>query len=152
MAASTVPGTEKATYPRLSLQNKILSISRSLSRRSTRTEISRKLPRKSPASVRTRSRSQEIAGLKIRYKGKSCFAQWQDVGPFGEDDFGWVFGSAKKPKNTQGLKAGLDISPATAQFLEHRRQRHHRMAFRGREGRARWPMEDHRHAIIILVA
>lgn len=55
--------------------------------------------------------------VEIRYKGKSCFAQWQDVGPFGEDDFDWVFGSAKKPKNTQGLKAGLDISPATAQFL-----------------------------------
>ncbi len=55
--------------------------------------------------------------IEIRYKGKSCFAQWQDVGPFGEDDFDWVFGPAKKPKNTQGLKAGLDISPAVAQFL-----------------------------------
>ncbi len=55
--------------------------------------------------------------VEIRYKGKSCFAQWQDVGPFGEDDFDWVFGSAKKPRNKQGLKAGLDISPAAAQFL-----------------------------------
>ncbi len=55
--------------------------------------------------------------VEIRYKGKSCFAQWQDVGPNGEDDFDWVFGSAKKPKNKWGLKAGLDISPATAQFL-----------------------------------
>ncbi len=55
--------------------------------------------------------------IEIRYKGKSCFAQWQDVGPFGEDDFEWVFGSAKKPQNTQGLKAGLDISPAAAQYL-----------------------------------
>jgi len=55
--------------------------------------------------------------VEVRYKGKSCFAQWQDVGPFGEDDFDWVFGSAKKPKNKQGLKAGLDISPATAQYL-----------------------------------
>jgi hypothetical protein len=55
--------------------------------------------------------------VEIRYKGKSCFAQWQDVGPFGEDDFDWVFGPAKKPTNTQGLKAGLDISPASAQYL-----------------------------------
>jgi hypothetical protein len=55
--------------------------------------------------------------VEIRYKGKSCFAQWQDVGPNGEDDFDWVFGSSKKPKNKWGLKAGLDISPATAQFL-----------------------------------
>jgi hypothetical protein len=55
--------------------------------------------------------------VEIRYKGKSCFAQWQDVGPNGEDDFDWVFGKAKKPKNKWGLKAGLDISPATAQYL-----------------------------------
>ena len=55
--------------------------------------------------------------VEIRYKGKSCFAQWQDVGPNGENDFDWVFGSAKKPKNKWGLKAGLDISPATAQYL-----------------------------------
>ncbi len=55
--------------------------------------------------------------IEIRYKGKSCFTQWQDVGPFGEDDFDWVFGSAKKPKNTEGEKAGLDISPAAAQYL-----------------------------------
>lgn len=55
--------------------------------------------------------------VEIRYKGKSCFAQWQDVGPSEENDFDWVFGSAKKPKNRNGLKAGLDISPATAQYL-----------------------------------
>ncbi len=55
--------------------------------------------------------------VEIRYKGTSCYAQWQDVGPSGENDFEWVFGSAEKPKNKFGLKAGLDISPATAQFL-----------------------------------
>ena len=55
--------------------------------------------------------------VEIRYKGQSCFAQWQDVGPNGEDDFDWVFGSSKKPKNKWGLKAGLDISPASAQYL-----------------------------------
>ena len=55
--------------------------------------------------------------VEIRYKGKSCFAQWQDVGPNEENDFDWVFGTAKKPKNQFGLKAGLDISPAAARFL-----------------------------------
>ena len=55
--------------------------------------------------------------VEIRYKGKSCYAQWQDVGPLGEDDFDWVFGNATKPKNQAGLKAGLDISPAAAQYL-----------------------------------
>jgi hypothetical protein len=55
--------------------------------------------------------------VEIRYKGKSCFGQWQDVGPFGEDDFDWVFGSATKPKNQFGEKAGLDVSPAIAGYL-----------------------------------
>jgi hypothetical protein len=55
--------------------------------------------------------------VEIRYRGKSCFAQWQDVGPYETDDFDWVFGDATTPKNTFGLKAGLDISPAAAQYL-----------------------------------
>jgi hypothetical protein len=55
--------------------------------------------------------------VEIRYNGKSCFGQWQDVGPFGEDDFDWVFGSATKPKNERGEKAGLDVSPAIAGYL-----------------------------------
>jgi hypothetical protein len=55
--------------------------------------------------------------VEIRYDGKSCYAQWQDVGPYEEDDFDWVFGEATKPRNTKGLKAGLDISPAAAQYL-----------------------------------
>jgi hypothetical protein len=55
--------------------------------------------------------------VEIRYRGKSCYAQWQDVGPYEENDFDWVFGPAKKPKNQFGLKAGLDVSPAAAQYL-----------------------------------
>jgi hypothetical protein len=55
--------------------------------------------------------------VEIRRNGKSCFAQWQDVGPYEADDFDWVFGGATKPKNTFGLKAGLDISPAVAEYL-----------------------------------
>ncbi len=55
--------------------------------------------------------------VQVRFRGKSCYAQWQDVGPFGENDFDWVFGKALKPKNKTGLKAGLDISPACAQYL-----------------------------------
>jgi len=55
--------------------------------------------------------------VEVRYKGKSCFAQWQDVGPYEADDFDWVFGDSITPKNSFGLKAGLDISPAAAQYL-----------------------------------
>ena len=35
--------------------------------------------------------------IEVRRGGRSCFAQWQDVGPCGEDDFDFVFGSAVKP-------------------------------------------------------
>jgi hypothetical protein len=46
-----------------------------------------------------------------------CYAQWEDVGPFGENDFPWVFGSAPKPRNTYDMKAGLDVSPAVWDYL-----------------------------------
>ncbi len=55
--------------------------------------------------------------VEIRYKGKTCYGQWEDVGPFGENDFDWVFGSATKPKNREGEKAGLDVSPAIAMYV-----------------------------------
>lgn len=50
--------------------------------------------------------------VEVRHKGKSCFGQWEDVGPNGEDDFAYVFGKASTPVNTFGERAGLDVSPA----------------------------------------
>jgi hypothetical protein len=55
--------------------------------------------------------------IAIRHNGKTVFAQWQDVGPFEEDDTAYVFGAAL-PKNKQGSKAGLDVSPAVKDYLE----------------------------------
>jgi hypothetical protein len=55
--------------------------------------------------------------VEIRRDGRSCFAQWQDVGPCDEDDFDFVFGSANKPRNTFDAKAGLDVSPAVWHHL-----------------------------------
>jgi hypothetical protein len=55
--------------------------------------------------------------VEIRRNGLSCFAQWQDVGPCGEDDFDFVFGSASEPRNTFDAKAGLDVSPAVWHHL-----------------------------------
>jgi hypothetical protein len=55
--------------------------------------------------------------VEIRRNGRSCFAQWQDVGPCGEDDFDFVFGSASEPRNTFDAKAGLDVSPAVWHHL-----------------------------------
>jgi len=55
--------------------------------------------------------------VKIIYKGKIAYAQWEDVGPFGEDDEAYVFGTAK-PKNQINDNAGFDVSPAVRDYLD----------------------------------
>jgi hypothetical protein len=55
--------------------------------------------------------------IEILLDGRACFAQWQDVGPCGEDDFDFVFGDATKPRNTFDARAGLDVSPAVWHYL-----------------------------------
>jgi len=49
--------------------------------------------------------------IEIIYRGETCYAQWEDVGPIETDDFDYVFGKSAH-KNTFGVVAGLDISPA----------------------------------------
>src|SRR6476620_4612247 len=55
--------------------------------------------------------------VEVRRGDRSCYAQWQDVGPNNEDDFDFVFGRATKPQNTFEAKAGLDVSPAVWHYL-----------------------------------
>lgn len=54
--------------------------------------------------------------IKIKKGEKIVYAQWQDVGPFGEDDADYVFGN-KEPKNKINQSAGLDVSPAIRDYL-----------------------------------
>jgi len=54
--------------------------------------------------------------IKISKNGHTAYAQWEDAGPFGEDDVAYVFGN-KKPKNNIDTKAGLDVSPAVRDYL-----------------------------------
>jgi len=54
--------------------------------------------------------------IAIEYKGKVCFAQWEDCGPFVTNDYEYVFGT-KRPKNKKNNGAGIDISPAVRDFL-----------------------------------
>ncbi|MFW6138277.1 MAG: hypothetical protein ACOC7U_03800 [Spirochaetota bacterium] len=54
--------------------------------------------------------------IRIIYRGKVCYAQWEDVGPFEVDDWEYVFGK-KRPKNKRNGGVGLDISPACFQYL-----------------------------------
>lgn len=49
--------------------------------------------------------------------GKITYAQWEDVGPYQEDDINYVFGTSK-PLNKVDSKAGLDVSPAVRDYLK----------------------------------
>lgn len=54
--------------------------------------------------------------IKITKGNKTAYAQWEDVGPFEEDDFNYIFGNST-PKNKENNHAGLDVSPAVHDFL-----------------------------------
>jgi len=54
--------------------------------------------------------------IKITHAGKTVYAQWEDVGPFGENDKAYVFGGAT-PKSKENSHAGLDVSPAVHDYL-----------------------------------
>ncbi|WP_265595099.1 hypothetical protein [Haloferula sp. BvORR071] len=52
------------------------------------------------------------------FNGKtSCYAQWEDCGPWMTDDWEYVF-QGKAPKNHSNQDAGIDISPAIRDFLD----------------------------------
>lgn len=55
--------------------------------------------------------------IRIFGNGRVVYAQWEDVGPFEEDDRDYVFGS-ERSKNTLGKGAGLDVSPAVRDYLQ----------------------------------
>jgi hypothetical protein len=54
--------------------------------------------------------------IAVTYHGHTAYAQWEDAGPFGENDTAYVFGTAS-PSNRMLTKAGLDVSPALDAYL-----------------------------------
>lgn len=54
--------------------------------------------------------------VQIYYNKRSCYAQWEDCGPWVTDDWQYVFGN-KPPKATQNGSAGIDISPSIRDYL-----------------------------------
>lgn len=46
-----------------------------------------------------------------------CYGQWEDAGPFENDDAAYVFGDAPEPRNKRGVSAGIDLSPAMRDCL-----------------------------------
>ncbi|HEV7657934.1 MAG TPA: hypothetical protein VGP36_24810 [Mycobacteriales bacterium] len=51
--------------------------------------------------------------IEVRKDGRTVYAQWQDVGPFNEDDPDYVFGAAAPHEQ----RSGLDLSPAAASVI-----------------------------------
>ena len=54
--------------------------------------------------------------IAINYGKRTCYAQWEDVGPFNTDDWMYVFGNSR-PRNQRNKGAGLDVSPAVRDYL-----------------------------------
>lgn len=54
--------------------------------------------------------------LAIRHGNRTCYAQWEDVGPFQVDDWQYVFGN-ERPLPNRNQNAGLDVSPAVRDYL-----------------------------------
>ncbi len=54
--------------------------------------------------------------IQILHDGKSCYAQWEDCGPWTTDDYNYVF-KGSKPQNSKNGGAGIDVSPAIRDYL-----------------------------------
>jgi len=55
----------------------------------------------------------------IHYNGRTCFAQWEDVGPYYEDDWKYVFGNGtQEPRQNSNGTMGMEISPAIRDYLQ----------------------------------
>jgi hypothetical protein len=55
--------------------------------------------------------------IKIIKGDTIAYAQWEDAGPFGEDDTAYVFGDTL-PRNEVNNNAGLDVSPSLRDYLK----------------------------------
>jgi hypothetical protein len=84
--------------------------------RSHKPEASRVIPwfsRMAPAPGKTVLKGRWI---QIFYANRSCYAQWEDCGPWVTDDWEYVFGQ-RPPKTTKNGAAGIDISPSIRDYL-----------------------------------
>lgn len=79
-------------------------------------EASKVIPWFSRVNPQTGKTALKGRWIQIYVDKKSCFAQWEDCGPWVTDDWPYVFGN-KPPKATQNGAAGIDISPAIRDYL-----------------------------------
>jgi hypothetical protein len=59
--------------------------------------------------------------VKLTRNGRTCYAQWEDSGPYVYDDARYVFGTGDaRPRNRLAHRAGIDVSPAVRDCLGFR--------------------------------
>jgi hypothetical protein len=82
----------------------------------TNPEVAKRIPwykTRKAAGARSVCRGVWVA---IRAGNKTCFAQWEDCGPWTTNDAAYVF-EGKPPVTKENNAAGIDISPAVRDFL-----------------------------------
>ncbi len=81
-----------------------------------RADLDRIIPWARGASPPKRESLCKNRWVRIDHAGRTCYAQWEDVGPFVSDDAAYVFGNSP-PRNPSNQNAGIDVSPAVRDHL-----------------------------------
>lgn len=106
----------KAFIPKLNPFYIALPYNDVVSHRAHKPEASRVIPwfsRMRPAPGKTVCKGRWV---QIHRNGRTCYAQWEDCGPWTTDDWEYVFGK-KPPRTTQNGSAGIDLSPAVRDYI-----------------------------------
>jgi hypothetical protein len=82
----------------------------------TKSEASKVIPWFNDSFVRDGQSVCKGRWVAIRHGKRTCYAQWEDVGPFQTDHWQYVFGS-ERPRPNRNQEAGIDISPAVQDYL-----------------------------------
>lgn len=88
-----------------------------VTRGTTKSEVSHVVPWFRDAFVKPGKSVLKGRWIAIHHAGRTCFAQWEDCGPFRTDHWQYVFGN-ERPRPNLNRGAGLDISPAVRDYLQ----------------------------------
>ncbi len=87
-----------------------------LNHRRHRPEASRVIPWFSRYNPRPGTSICKGRWIQIYFRGRVCYAQWEDCGPWVTDDWKYVFGG-HPPRTNENNKAGIDLSPSVRDYL-----------------------------------
>ena len=87
-----------------------------MSRRGIKPEAKKMIPWYKEAFVKSGQSILKGRWIAIHHGDRTCFAQWEDCGPFRTDHAAYVFGN-ERPRPNLNHGAGLDVSPAVRDYL-----------------------------------